>query len=225
MQKILLVDDEAKMRELLALYLKKEGYTILEAADGLKAVEMVDTEKPDLVILDIMLPGMDGLEVCKKIRLNSLIPIMMLTAKGEEIDKVLGLELGADDYLVKPFSPRELVARVKALLRRSNPVAIEANNFSVADVEIDIAERKVLVSGSEIILTPKEFEMLLYLMQHKQQVLSRERILEKVWGYDFFGDLRTVDTHVKNLREKLGSDHATYIKTVWGVGYKFEVKL
>lgn len=223
MFKVAIVDDEEKIRELLSVYLQKEGFATVEYADGLKALEKIDIEKPDLMILDIMLPGMDGLEVCKKIRQSSRIPIMMLTAKGEEIDKVVGLELGADDYLVKPFSPRELVARVKALLRRAQPDTQENAIIKIASFEIDESARRVDVAGKELELTPKEFDLLLYLIINKGQVIGRERILDKVWGYNYFGDLRTVDTHVKNLREKLGVENASYIKTVWGIGYKFEV--
>ena len=223
MFKVAIVDDEEKIRELLSVYLQKEGFATVEYADGLKALEKIDIEKPDLMILDIMLPGMDGLEVCKKIRHSSRIPIMMLTAKGEEIDKVVGLELGADDYLVKPFSPRELVARVKALLRRAQPDTQENAIIKIASFEIDESARRVDVEGKELELTPKEFDLLLYLIINKGQVMGRERILDKVWGYNYFGDLRTVDTHVKNLREKLGVGNASYLKTVWGIGYKFEV--
>lgn len=223
MFKIAVIDDEPKIRELLRVYLEKEGYVVVEASDGIAALEVVENQKPNLVILDIMLPGKDGLEVCKKIRQTSMLPILMLTAKGEEIDKVIGLELGADDYLVKPFSPRELMARVKALLRRSQCATQEKDLLKIDGLEIDVAARKVTVSGTEIFLTPKEFELIQYLTQNKGQVISRERILEKIWGYNYFGDLRTVDTHVKNLREKLGADYSQYLKTVWGIGYKFEV--
>jgi two-component system response regulator ResD len=225
--KILVVDDEKRMVELVKLYLEREGFVVDEAFDGQQALDMIDNNEYDLVILDIMIPIVDGLTVCKEIRRTSDIPIIMLTARGEEFDKVLGFELGADDYVVKPFSPRELTARVKALLRRWNPLKKEElyEDIEFPDLVIKPNSRKVEVAGREVYLTPKEFDLLYYLAKNEDIVFTREKLLEEVWGYDFFGSLRTVDTHIKQIREKLGgSKAASYINTVWGVGYKFEVK-
>jgi two-component system response regulator ResD len=222
--KILVVDDEKRMVELVRLYLEKEGYSVDEAYDGQQALDMLSRSKYNLVILDIMLPVVDGWTVCRQIREKSDIPVILLTARGEEFDKVLGFELGADDYVVKPFSPRELTARVKALLRRLGPREKTDETLSFPDLIIVPASRTVKVEGREVDLTPKEFDLLYFLAKNKDKVFTREKLLEEVWGYDFFGSLRTVDTHVKQLREKLGrSKAASYISTVWGVGYKFEV--
>ncbi|WP_422443675.1 response regulator transcription factor [Thermoanaerobacterium sp. DL9XJH110] len=222
--KILVVDDEKRMVELVRLYLEKEGYSVDEAYDGQQALDMLSRSKYNLVILDIMLPVVDGWTVCRQIREKSDIPVILLTARGEEFDKVLGFELGADDYVVKPFSPRELTARVKALLRRLGPREKTDETLSFPDLIIVPASRTVKVDGREVDLTPKEFDLLYFLAKNKDKVFTREKLLEEVWGYDFFGSLRTVDTHIKQLREKLGrSKAASYISTVWGVGYKFEV--
>lgn len=224
---ILIADDEAKMRDLVKMYLVREGYKVSEAADGEQALSQLSKNTFDLVILDIMMPKIDGLTVCKEIRKNSDIPVIMLTARGEEIDRVLGFELGADDYVVKPFSPRELAARVKALLRRTaaKPSAATGAIMCFPGLEINNEAREVSVENNRVNLTPKEFELLTFLAKNIGRVFTREQLLEHVWGYDFYGDLRTVDTHVKKLREKISryGEAAGYISTVWGVGYKFEV--
>lgn len=221
---VLVVDDEAGLRQLVRLYLEKEGMLVTEAASGYEAMEKIEKNSFDLLILDLMMPEGDGWSVARKVRQKMDLPIIMLTARGEEMDRLLGFELGADDYVVKPFSPRELVARVKALLRRASVEGPQRELLQYPDLIIDIAAREVKVKGKKIEnLTPKEFDLLLFLARHPGQAMGREKILEKVWGYDFYGDLRTVDTHIKNLREKLGRDH-DFIATVWGIGYKFEVK-
>lgn len=226
-RQILIVDDEPKMRELVKLYLERDGYKVTEAEDGEQALALLQKGYYDLVILDIMMPKVDGLTVCREARKNVDTPIILLTAKGEEIDRVLGFELGADDYVVKPFSPRELVARVKALLRRVSfkPSAPTGNVLRFPGLTINHDAREVEVDGCKVSLTPKEFELLSFLARNTGRVFTREQLLEHVWGYDFFGDLRTVDTHVKKLREKISRSTGTanYILTVWGVGYKFEV--
>jgi two-component system response regulator ResD len=223
---ILVVDDEEHIRELVRLYLEKEGFTVALAADGEDAVTQIKESHPLLVILDIMLPKMDGWDVCREVRKFSETPIIMLTAKGEEFDKVLGLELGADDYLTKPFSPRELVARVKAILRRAAPEDTTNNEeqLTYPGLTINLASREVMVSGKEATLTPKEFDLLWFLAKNPGKVFTREQLLTAVWGYDYYGDLRTVDTHIKRLREKVErEDISPHVKTIWGVGYKFEV--
>ncbi|MGF7185098.1 two-component system response regulator ResD [Desulfitispora alkaliphila] len=226
--KVLIIDDEKRMRDLVKLYLQKEGYIVSEAANGSEGLELLQGGNFDLLLLDIMMPEVDGLTVCKEVRKFSDMPIIMLTAKGEEFDKVLGFELGADDYVVKPFSMRELVARVRALLRRSRDKAINkqvGEKISFPGLEIFINSREVTVEGKQLVLTPKEFDLLVYFAEHPGKVFTREQLLETVWGYDFFGDLRTVDTHVKKIREKMRqcSQKKQYISTIWGVGYKFEV--
>lgn len=220
--KILVVDDESRMRKLVNDFLTKKGYEVIEAADGEEAVEKFYMDKEiDLIILDVMMPRMDGWEVCREIRKESKIPIVMLTAKSEEHDELLGFELGVDEYISKPFSPKILVARVDALLRRSNKLdasdLVEAGN-----IVIDKTAHQVKVSGTPIELSFKEFELLLYFIENKGIALSREKILNNVWNYDYFGDARTIDTHVKKLRSKLGAS-GEYIKTIWGMGYKFEI--
>lgn len=228
-ESVLIVDDESKMRELVRMYFEREGFKVTEAADGEEALRLLETNAFDLVILDLMMPKIDGLTVCREIRKRLDIPVIMLTARGEEIDRVLGFELGADDYVVKPFSPRELVARAKAMLRR---VGAKNNNddkeiLKFPELLINIHAREAEVQGKKIPMTPKEFELLTFLAKNAGRVFTREQLLEHVWGYDFYGDLRTVDTHVKKIREKLsrtGNGQASaYISTVWGVGYKFEV--
>jgi two-component system response regulator ResD len=228
--KIMVVEDEARMRDLIKMYMQKEGYQVVEADNGKEALTKMEKQKCDLIILDIMMPEMDGLTVCKEIRKKSDVPIIMVTAKGEEFDKVLGFELGADDYVVKPFGMRELVARVRALLRRAGEAAKKADATDTKEVieypglKIKLVSRQVLVNDQELILTPKEYDLLVYFAKNPGKVFTREQLLEFVWGYDFFGDLRTVDTHVKKIREKLRNcSENHYINTVWGVGYKFEV--
>lgn len=222
---ILIVDDETHIRELVRLYLEREGFSVAMAKDGEEALEKAKALKPQLVVLDIMLPKKDGWDVCREVRKFSDVPIIMLTAKGEEFDKVLGLELGADDYMTKPFSPRELVARVKAILRRTaQDDAGDDNEIKLPGLAINRVSREVTVSGREAVLTPKEFDLLWYLAKNPGKVFTREQLLTAVWGYDYYGDLRTVDTHIKRLREKVEQDaRGFHIKTIWGVGYKFEV--
>ncbi|MDI3543615.1 MAG: two-component system, OmpR family, response regulator ResD [Candidatus Atribacteria bacterium] len=223
MASILVVEDEESVRELLRLYLEKEGFKVELAADGEEALDKMSRASPDLILLDLMLPKKDGWEVCREIRKTSYVPIIMLTARGEEFDKVLGLELGADDYIAKPFSPREVVARIKAVLRRANASLGGGRMWETLGLRIDYEAKKVEIKEKEINLTPKEFELLWFLVNHPQRVYTREQLLEYVWGYDFLGDARTVDTHIKRLREKLSEGGiSSSIKTVWGYGYKFE---
>lgn len=224
--KILVVDDEKRIVDLVKIYLEKEGFSVDEAFDGQQALDKISSSSYDLIILDLMLPVVDGWTVCKNIRQKYDTPIIMLTARGEEFDKVLGFELGADDYVVKPFSPRELTARVKALLRRIvSKEDEESEILAFPDLIIDPISRVVKVNEKEVALTPKEFDLLYFLAKNKGKVFSREKLLKEVWGYDFYGSLRTIDTHVKQLREKLRrSKAASYISTIWGIGYKFEVE-
>jgi two-component system, OmpR family, response regulator len=219
---ILLVEDEENIASLVELYLKNDGYTVEHVADGVSALAAAERMKPSLVILDVMLPGMDGLEVCRRLRATSKIPIIMLTARDGEVDRVLGLELGADDYVTKPFSPRELVARVKAVLRRAEPdeaPAVDDERLSLGPVRIDVARRDVLVGEQPVELTAREFDLLAFLVRNRGIVFSRDRLLERVWGYERPVDTRTVDSHVKSVRQKLG-DGGAIIKTLRGVGYK-----
>lgn len=220
-KKILIADDEARMRKLVGDFLKKEGYSVIEAADGLQALNLFnETADIDLVILDIMMPGYDGWTVCREIRKSSQVPIIMLTARGEEADELFGFDMGADEYISKPFSLQILAARVRALLRRvenSNSGTIAFNGL-----EIDDQGRYVYVDGTRVDMSPKEYELLLYLAENPGRALSRDQILNAVWDYDYFGDARTVDTHVKKLRLKLG-DKGELIQTVRGLGYRFEV--
>ncbi|WP_285766023.1 response regulator transcription factor [Peribacillus sp. SI8-4] len=222
---ILVVDDEEDMRNLVEMYLLNSGYRCLHAANGKEAISMVEKQEVDLILLDIMMPGADGFSVCEKIRESWDIPVIFVSAKGEEWDKVKGLKLGGDDYIVKPFNPGELVARVEAVLRRTGKLSInEVNQTYVrfGKISLNISSRTVLVEGTPINLTLKEFELLLFLIRHKGQALSREQLLENIWGGEYEGSLRTVDTHVKTLRMKLRT--ADYIQTVWGIGYKIEEK-
>lgn len=225
-EKILIVDDEEHIIELVELYLGKEGYRVISAVEGEEAVSRFAREKPDLIVLDIMLPGMDGLDVLREIRKSSQVPVIMLTAKESEVDKVVGLELGADDYLTKPFSPRELVARVKAVLRRAVPQPDEAEEvLQCSGLTVDTNRRKVEVEGTgEVELTAKEFDLLYVLAANRGIVLKRDRLMEKVWGYEYIGDTRTVDVYIRHLREKLGddADNPRFIETVRGVGYRFK---
>ncbi len=221
--KVLLVEDEENMRELIKVAFKKENFETVEAVDGKQALYLFKTVNADIVILDIMLPKIDGWSVCREIRKVSNVPIILLTARGEEFDKLFGFELGADDYIVKPFSPKELIARVRALLRRSEiKVSDSTPCFKVGDITIDRLSREVTTKEREIILTNKEYELLCFLAANPKVVFTREQLLLKVWGYEQYGDPRTVDTHIKKLREKLGV-YSSYISTMWGVGYKFEV--
>jgi two-component system, OmpR family, response regulator ResD len=229
---ILVVDDEDRIRRLLKMYLEREGYHIEEAENGNEALEKALEKDYDLILLDVMMPEKDGMEVCKELRDHKTTPIIMLTAKGEEINRVQGFEMGTDDYIVKPFSPREVVLRVKALLRRSSKTMVVQTDTSTKDVlvfahlTIDNDAHRVTADGKEVGLTPKEYELLYFLAKSPDKVFDREQLLKEVWHYEFFGDLRTVDTHVKRLREKLNKVSETaarMIVTVWGVGYKFEV--
>ena len=223
--KILIVDDDTNIAELISLYLQKEGYDTYEVYSGKQAVEAYGQYRPDLVLLDVMLPEMDGYDVCKEIRKTSKTPIIMLTAKCDVFDKVLGLELGADDYIAKPFDPKELIARVKAVLRRSivvEEIVETKNKIVLENLIIDKDNYSVTYQGEVLELPPKELEVLYFLASHPKQVFTREQLLDKIWGYDFVGDTRTVDVHIKRLRDKFEGDHPWSIKTVWGVGYKFE---
>lgn len=222
---ILICDDDPVIHESLGLYLKAERYLYSSAYNGEQALQMAESEQPDLIILDLMMPRITGTEVCREIRRHSNVPIIMLTAKGEEIDRVLGLELGADDYIVKPFSPREVIARIKAVLRRLGEKSQESRSLLRFDgLEINIDNYQVKVRGETVPCTPKEVEILHLLASHPGQVMDREQILSQVWGYDYFGDTRTVDTHIKRIRQKITYDQAGWgLITVYGVGYKFEV--
>ena len=221
--KILVVDDESRMRKLIKDFLVKSGYEVLEAEDGEKAVDMFLAVKDvALIILDVMMPKLDGWEACREIRKNSKVPIIMLTAKSSEADELKGFELGVDEYISKPFSPKILVARVEAVLRRSNAAAAE-EVIEAGDIIIDKSAHQVTIDGNVIELSYKEFELLTYFAENQGIALSREKILNNVWNYDYFGDARTIDTHVKKLRSKLGEKGGEYIKTIWGMGYKFEV--
>lgn len=224
--KIMVVDDDSHIAELISLYLTKEGYETKEIYDGKEAVEQFSSFAPHLILLDIMLPGMDGYKVCTEIRKISAVPIIMLTAKGETFDKVLGLELGADDYIVKPFEPKELVARVKAVLRRYEQKTSETDKkvLNYSNISINLSNYTVTYYGNNLDFPPKEFELLYFLAEHPNQVFTREQLLDKIWGYEYIGDTRTVDVHIKRIREKLNQEDGWGIKTVWGVGYKFEVK-
>jgi DNA-binding response OmpR family regulator len=219
-QTVLVVEDEASIASFVALYLKNAGYRVQSAGTGQEALDGIGRERPDLVVLDLMLPDMDGIEVCRRIRRSSDLPILMLTARDEDVDKIIGLEVGADDYLTKPFNPRELVARVKSILRRSVPERREPQERELTHgtLKIDAGRREVHVDGQEIQLAPKEFDLLWELLDHRGLVLTRDQLLERVWGYTFAGDTRTVDVHVRQIRRKLGE--ASPIVTVWGVGYK-----
>ena len=225
-QKIMIVDDDRNIAQLIRLLLEKEGYSVTTCGRGDEAVKAFSRDTPDLLLLDIMLPGMDGWQVCRAVRQQSAVPIIMLSAKDETFDKVLGLELGADDYITKPFENKELVARVKAVLRRTNQNETEKGTLSFPGLTISQDKYEVYFQGNRLDLPPKELEVLYYLASYPNHVFTREQLLEQVWGFDFFGDSRTVDVHIKRLREKLaGSETLGWqIKTVWGVGYKFEVK-
>lgn len=218
---VLIIDDEEDMRNLVQMYLENSGFSCVHASNGADALKRMNEQDFDLVILDIMMPFEDGFAICGKIRAFSKVPIIFLSAKGEEWDKVRGLQLGGDDYIVKPFSPGELVARINAVLRRTSPVKSDEETVTLGKITVDKKGRRVSVEGEIVLLTLKEFELLVFLVQHEGQALSREQLLEFVWGMDYNGSLRTVDTHIKTLRMKLGT--GDYIQTIWGVGYKFEV--
>jgi two-component system alkaline phosphatase synthesis response regulator PhoP len=223
-EKILVVDDERNIVELLKYNLEKEGYEVISAYDGFEAVNLAKQDRPDLIILDIMLPGQGGLEVCRILRKETKIPIIMATAKGEEIDKILGLELGADDYVTKPFSPRELVARVKAVLRRTSSKIEEKDELAFEDLTINLVKHEIRLKGEEVDLKPKEFDLLKLLATNPGKVFTRDFLLEQLWGYDYLGDTRTVDVHMRRLRQKIEEDAANprFLKTVHGIGYKFQ---
>jgi DNA-binding response OmpR family regulator len=219
-QTVLVVEDESSIASFVAAYLKNAGYNVRTTASGNDALRLVDSEKPSLVVLDLMLPDIDGVEVCKRIRQQGDLPVLMLTARDEDVDKIIGLEVGADDYMTKPFNPRELVARVRAILRRAAPERAERQSAVIrhGELTIDAGRREVRVGDTEVQLAPKEFDLLWELLDHRGLVLTRDQLLERVWGYTFAGDTRTVDVHVRQLRRKLGD--ASPIVTVWGVGYK-----
>ena len=224
--KIMVVDDDGNICELLRLYLEKEGFETVTVSDGAKAVELFDTEKPDLMLLDVMMPKLDGWQVCREIRKKSQCPIIMITAKGEVFDKVLGLELGADDYVVKPFETKEVIARIKAVLRRSGiSEAKKERKVEYDGLYINMENYELRVRGKVVDTPPKEMELIYHLASNPNRVYTRNQLLDEVWGFEYYGDSRTVDVHIKRLREKLDgvSDQWT-LKTVWGVGYKFEVK-
>lgn len=227
MTKVLVVDDDANIVKLIKLYLEKGGYSVCTAYNGVEALEVWKKENPSIVILDIMMPELDGNGVCREIRKTSDIPIIMLTAKGETFDKVLSLELGADDYLVKPFEPKELIARIKAILRRSESKTTQSDGKIVQydKLEVNLTNYELKIDGRILEIPPKELELLYFLASNPNRVFTREQLLEEVWGFDYFGDSRTVDVHIKRLREKLEGVEADWqLKTVWGVGYKFEVR-
>ena len=234
-KKILIVDDDANIAELISLYLTKECFQCEIAEDGETALKLHDSFQPDLMLLDIMLPGIDGYDVCREIRKNHSTPIIMLSAKGEVFDKVLGLELGADDYIIKPFDSKEMVARVKAVLRRYTPAPAPAapqpeppkdtESISYTDLSISLSNYSVIYMGKPIEMPPKELELLYFLASHPNQVFTREQLLDQIWGYEYIGETRTVDVHIKRLREKI-KDHAEWaLSTVWGIGYKLSDKL
>lgn len=232
--KVLIADDDPNVREIIKLYFNKNQMDVVLATNGKQALEGVQREQPDIVVLDIMMPELDGLEVCRQLRGTTNVPIIMLSAKDEELDRVLGLEIGADDYMTKPFSPRELVARIKAVLRRTQDGSAHAeaelaahtdtNRLDYGTFTLDIPCRELVVQGQSIFLRPKEFDIFVFFAKHPGIVLSRERILEQVWGYDYFGDMRTVDVHIKKLRQKLTPLGLDCIHTVWGVGYRFQLQ-
>lgn len=219
METVLVVDDEKNIRELIQLYLTNAGYRVVNAGDGAEGLRLARTDKPDLIVLDLMLPQVDGYDVCRRLRREGNdLPIIMLTARDDDVDKIVGLELGADDYMTKPFNPRELVARIKAVLRRTAPANLQVV-LQMGDLRLDNEAHQVLLAGKEIELRQKEFELLATLMSHPNQALSREQLLAQVWGYEFSGDTRTVDVHVARLREHM-LESSVKIETVWGIGYK-----
>lgn len=228
--KILIVDDDNNIAELISLYLTKECYDTKIVNDGEEALSAFESYNPNMILLDLMLPGIDGYQVCREIRTKSNVPIIMLSAKGEIFDKVLGLELGADDYIMKPFDSKELVARVKAVLRRFQPIKVAAAPITATkcveypDLTVNLSNYSVIYNGNQIDMPPKELELLYFLAASPNQVFTREQLLDHIWGYEYIGDTRTVDVHVKRLREKIKDHESWQISTVWGIGYKFEVK-
>lgn len=225
--KILIVDDDINICELLRLYIEREDYSVVIANDGEQAVELFNQEQPDLVLLDIMLPKMDGWQVCKEIRKNSNRPIIMLTAKGELFDKILGLELGADDYIIKPFEAKEVMARIHAVLRRTSPPAESEQQKEINwdKLSINLTNYELRINGTLVDAPPKEMDLLYYLASNPNKVFTRDQLLDKVWGFDYYGDSRTVDVHIKRLREKInGVSDQWGLKTIWGIGYKFDVR-
>ncbi|MHC6179538.1 response regulator transcription factor [Clostridium sp. JNZ X4-2] len=225
-KKILIVDDEEHICELIGFNLKKNGYKVVVAGDGLNGLKIAKKEKPDLILLDVMLPELDGYEVCKEIRKDSAVisstPIIMITARGEEFDRVLGLELGADDYITKPFSIRELIARVKAVLRRTD-IKVVDKNYKFGDISVDFEKHEVIKNGNKVELTLKEFELLKILVENKGRVMTRDFLLDKVWGYEYVGETRTIDVHIRHLRQKIEAQDSKpkYIETIRGIGYRF----
>lgn len=229
-QKILIVDDDNNIAELISLYLIKECFDTKIVNDGESALEAFDSYEPNLILLDLMLPGIDGYQVCREIRTRSQVPVIMLSAKGEVFDKVLGLELGADDYMEKPFDTKELVARVKAVLRRSkqatpSPEPTDEEKVTYPDLTINLTDYSVIYFGESLDMAPKELELLYFLAKTPNHVFTREQLLDKIWGYDYVGDTRTVDVHIKRIREKINDHEMWKISTIWGVGYKFETKI
>lgn len=225
MIKVLIIDDNRQITSILEEYAKKEGYETVIATDGKEGISKFETEKPDIILLDVMMPKIDGFEVCREIRKSSQVPIIMITARGEDFEKIMGLEIGADDYIVKPFSPGEVMARIKAILRRISRDDQNTHFFKHSNLEINIENYSVLVDNSPVILTKKEIELLWTLATNQNKVFTRDNLLNSLWGYEYFGDSRTVDSHIKRLRAKLDQfSHPDWdIKTIWGVGYKFEV--
>lgn len=222
--KILIADDDENIRELLRLYIKKEGFEVVAASDGEDAILKFEKESPDLMLLDIMMPRMDGWEVCRKVRKTSQLPIIMISAKGEVFDKVLGLELGADDYIVKPFDAKEVMARIRAVLRRTGEEKHKSSKIEYEKLSINMESYELKIDGRAVDTPPKEMELLFHLASNPNRVYTRDQLLDEVWGFEYFGDSRTVDVHVKRLREKLeGVSERWSLKTVWGVGYKFEI--
>ena len=220
-ERILVVDDEANLRDLCSMYLQRDGFTVETAGDGIEAMERLQSDPPSLVVLDLMLPGIDGYEICRRIRADSDLPILMLTARSDDVDKIVGLELGADDYLTKPFNPRELVARVRAILRRAAARQPQPDSpITVGDVVVDPARHEVHVAGNAVQLRAKEFDLMRVFAEHAGFLLSRQQLLELVWGYDFLGETRTVDVHVAHLRKRLAESATVRIETITGAGYK-----
>jgi DNA-binding response OmpR family regulator len=222
-QTVLVVDDEPIVREVVVRYLRREGFRTLEAADGDDARQLLEHDLPSIIVLDLMLPGMDGLELCRWIRARSDVPVIMLTARGEEADRIVGLELGADDYVTKPFSPRELAVRVRTVLRRSSPPAVRDARLSFDELDIDAATREVTKNGNKVRLTAREFDLLWFLASHSRRVFSRGQLMDRVWGYEAALDTGTVTVHIRRLREKIEDDPSQprFLETVWGVGYRF----
>ncbi len=223
MYKILVADDEQKIREVIREYAEFEGHEVSEAVDGMQAVEMAKNTDYDIIILDVMMPKLDGFSACKEIRKFKNTPVLMLSARGEEYDKLFGFEIGADDYVVKPFSPKEVLARVNAIIKRNTPTGIQSDIVKIEGLEINFTARNVFIDGERANLTPKEYDLLFYLVRNKNIALTRDKLLAEVWGYDFFGDDRTIDTHIKMLRNNLGK-YRKFIVTLRGMGYKFEVQ-